>query len=89
MSNLVETSSASSDSDDNKLDELKLMNNSNPLVKLVMYGKIKKMILQFKDKQLTSLERNMMRGLFLRKLKDFQEEAFKKSKATLLERIMD
>ena len=41
MSNLVETSSASSDSDDNKLDELKLMNNPNPLVKLVMYGKIK------------------------------------------------
>ena len=88
MSNLVETSSASSDSDDNKLDELKLMQNSNPLIKLVMYGKIKKMILQFKDQNMTSLERNMMRGLFLRKLKDFQEETFKHSKKTLLERII-
>ncbi len=77
MTNLIETSSASSDSDDNQLDELKLMQNSNPLVKLVMYGKIKKMILQFKDQKLSSLERNMMRGLFLRKLKDFQEETMK------------
>ena len=89
MSNLVETSSASSDSDDNKLEELKLMQNSNPLVKLVMYGKIKKMILQFKDQNLTSLERNMMRGLFLRKLKDFQEDTIKNGKKTLLERILD
>ncbi len=45
MTNLIETSSASSDSDDNQVDELKLMQNSNPLVKLVMYGKIKKMIM--------------------------------------------
>ena len=88
MTNLIETSSASSDSDDNKLDELKLMEDSNPFVKLVMHGKIKKMILQFKDQKLTSFERNIVRGLFLRKLKDFQEETFKHSKSTLLERII-
>ena len=45
MTNLIETSSGSSDSDDNIYDELNLMENSNPLIKLVMYGKIKKMIL--------------------------------------------
>jgi hypothetical protein len=45
--NLIETSSSSSDSDDNMYDELKLVENNNPLVRLVTYGKIKKMINQF------------------------------------------
>jgi hypothetical protein len=63
MSNLIETSSASSDSDDNKLEELKLMEDSNPFVKLVMYGKIKKMILQrleiFRLKKIAQLWRKL------------------------------
>ena len=42
--NLIETSSSSSDSDDNNYDELGLMENENPLIKLVTFGKIKKMI---------------------------------------------
>jgi hypothetical protein len=71
MSNLIETSSGSSDSDDNMYDELNLMEDSNPLIKLVMFGKIKKMILQFEGKELAYHEKNMMRGLFIRKLKDF------------------
>ncbi len=42
--NLVETTSSSSDSDDNNYDELRLMEHENPLIKLVAFGKIKKMI---------------------------------------------
>lgn len=64
------------------------MENKNPLVRLVQYGKIKKMMNQFKGKQINTLERNMMRGLFLRKLKDFAEDTKKHSKITLLERLM-
>jgi hypothetical protein len=49
------------------------MENGNPLVRLVTYGKVKKMMKQFKNNDIDTLERNMMRGMFLRKLKDFAE----------------
>jgi hypothetical protein len=71
--NLVETSSSSSDSDNNTYDPVRLMENGNPLVRLVTYGKVKKMMKQFQDHDIDHLERNMMRGMFRRKLKDFAE----------------
>ncbi|TNV82719.1 hypothetical protein FGO68_gene2428 [Halteria grandinella] len=71
--NLVETSSSSSDSDDNLYDPVRLMENKNPLVRLVTYGKVKKMMKEFKGRDIDMLERNMMRGMFRRKLKDFAE----------------
>jgi hypothetical protein len=71
--NLVETSSSSSDSDTNAYDPVRLMENGNPLVRLVTYGKIKKMMKQFVGANLDNLERNIMRGMFRRKLKDFAE----------------
>ena len=45
--NLIETTTSSSDSDDNAYDPMRLMENKNPLVKLVTYGKVKKMMKQF------------------------------------------
>ena len=72
--NLVETSSSSSDSDDNSYDTLRLMENKNALIRLSMYGRLKKMIRGFTGRDLDPLERNMVRGLFIRKLKDFAEE---------------
>jgi hypothetical protein len=71
--NLVETSSSSSDSDNNAYDPVRLMENSNPLVRLVTYGKVKKMMKQFRSRDIDPLERNLMRGMFRRKLKDFAE----------------
>ena len=75
--NLIETTSSSSDSDDNTYDELAMMESKNPMVQLMTYGKIKKMMCQFKGKKVDNLERNMMRGLFQKHLKDFTEEAIK------------
>jgi len=50
------------------------MENSNPLVRLVAYGKVKKMMKQFQgQKTVDNLERNLMRGMFRRNLKDFAE----------------
>ena len=49
------------------------MENDNPLVRLVTYGKVKKMMKQFRDRDIDNMERNMMRGMFRRKLKDFAE----------------
>ena len=71
---MIETASESSDSDDNNLDTMNLMENKNPLIRLVIYGKLKKMMNAFEGKKLKMIERNLMRGVFQRKLKDFQEE---------------
>ena len=72
--NLVETSSSSSDSDDNRFDTVRLMENPNPMIKMVMYGKLKKMMQGFRDHKIKPLERNMMRGMFIRKIKDYNED---------------
>ncbi len=45
--NLIETSSDSSDSDDSDKDILASMESENPYVRLVTFGKIKKMITSF------------------------------------------
>jgi len=47
------------------------MENHNPLIRLVIYGKLKKMMKAFEGKKLKEIERNLMRGVFQRKLKDF------------------
>ena len=68
---MIETSSESSDSDDNHLDTFKLMESENPLIRLVTYSKLKKMMSSFQDKKLKTIESNLIRGVFKRKLKDF------------------
>lgn len=85
--NLIETTSSSSDSDNGAYDEMRMMENKNPLIRLVAYSKIKKMLRQFEGAQVNELERNMMRGLFMRNIKDFAEETKKNSKKTLFERL--
>ena len=71
---MIETSSSSSDSDDNKMETLALMENKNPLIRLVMYSKVKKLLSQFKGNQLQPIEKNLVRGVFKRRLKDFNED---------------
>lgn len=61
---MLETGSESSDSDDNNLDTMNLMENKNPLIRLVIYGKLKKMMKSFESKKLKMIERNLMRGVF-------------------------
>jgi hypothetical protein len=50
------------------------MESQNPLVRLVVYSKLKKMMMGFVGRKVKPLERNMMRGLFIRNLKDFAED---------------
>ena len=72
--NLISTSSSSSDSDHGHFDTLQLMGSKNPYIRLMMYGKIKKMISSFKEQEMNVESKNLVRGLFVRKLKDFDEE---------------
>lgn len=51
----METSSSSSDSDNNAYDVVRLMENKNPLVRLVTYGKIKKMMKHFVNSNIDPL----------------------------------
>lgn len=50
------------------------MENKNPLIRLSIYGKIKRMISSFKGQTLTNTEKNLLRGIYRRKLKDFKED---------------
>ena len=71
--NLIETSSSSSDSDDEIYEPMRMMESTEPTVRFVAFGKVKRMMKEFKGKEIDNLERNMMRALFKRKLKDFNE----------------
>ncbi len=44
-------------------------------------------MMQFKNSKIDQLEKNMMRGMYLRKLKDFAEQ-MKNKKITLFERFI-
>lgn len=87
--NVIETSSSSSDSFDTNYDLIRLMQHKNPLIKLITYGKVKKMMKQFENQDLDVVERNLMRGMFKRKHKDFTEHMQSKGLLTLSERIFD
>jgi hypothetical protein len=70
----VETSSSSSDSDDNLYDPVRMMDRQDGLVRLIIYGKLKKMMQGFVGKDIDITERNMMRAMYKRKLKDFGDQ---------------
>ncbi|CDW79542.1 UNKNOWN [Stylonychia lemnae] len=89
--NLIETSSSSEDSDNNKnYYTSKLMESKNPMIRLVIFGKLKKMVQSYKNQKLKELDKRLLRGLFIRKLKDFDEDLQDKLKnKTLLMRLSE
>ena len=89
--NLIATSSSSDEaSDDGKFEVLNLFSNKNAFVRLSMFGKIKKMIKSFEGKKLLDLDKNLMKGVFQRKLQDFDEDQYENLKfKSLLERLKD
>jgi len=72
---LVETSTSSQDSDlPSKFDTIRLMDSTNPLVRLSIFGRLKKIINSYKVLgELGDTDRRLLRGLYLKKLKDFDE----------------
>lgn len=50
------------------------MESKNPLVKLVTFGKIKRMITSYTGHKLKTIDQRLLRGLFMKKLKDFDED---------------
>ena len=56
------------------MDTLKLMNHDNPYIRLIIFGKIKKMMMSYVDSKLKKLDRNLLRGIYLKHNKDFEED---------------
>ena len=80
--NLIETDSSSADSDDNKrLDTIRLMDNKNPLIRLAVYGRLKRILKTYQDLDLNNLEltdKRLIKGIFVKSLQDFDEDHAKK-----------
>ena len=73
--NIIESSSSSGDSDTNNMfDMVNLMESRNPMVRLVVFGKIKKIISSLKGHRVTETDRKVIRGLFVKQIKDFDED---------------
>ena len=87
--NLIESSSSSGDSDSNNLlDQMRLMEDKNPMMRLVIFGKMKKMMNKYNNK-ITDLDKRLLRGLFEKKTRDFDDELREKtSSQTLLSRLV-
>ncbi len=69
--NLIETSSSSEDSG---LEALELMESKNPQTRLGVFAKLKRMVNSYKGHKLKNIDRRLLRGMFLRRLKDFDED---------------
>lgn len=44
------------------------------MIRLVFFGKMKKMITSYQDDKIKKIDRRLFRGLFMRNLKDFDED---------------
>jgi hypothetical protein len=87
--NIIESSSSSGDSDSiNKFDIMNMMEGKNAAVRLSAYGKIKKIINSYKDIELNDIDRKALRGLFVKNLKEFDEDHRERmSKVPLFDRL--
>jgi hypothetical protein len=56
------------------------MENPHPVMRLASFAKLKKMMNTFKGKKLDTADRRLLRGLFVNKMKDFDEEERKQRK---------
>ena len=87
--NMIETSSESEDSDDQtRLNMIKLMDNKNPLIRLSVFGRMKRMLNTYKKQKLDITDRRLVRGLYMRNLKDFDEHLKIQSRVSLLDRLL-
>ena len=67
---------------------MNMMESKNPTVRLSVYGKIKKVMSSYKELELTEIDRKALRGLFVKNLKEFDEEHRERmSKLPLLDRL--
>eukprot|EP00350_Pseudokeronopsis_sp_OXSARD2_P013434 CAMPEP_0170549354 /NCGR_PEP_ID=MMETSP0211-20121228/7509_1 /TAXON_ID=311385 /ORGANISM="Pseudokeronopsis sp., Strain OXSARD2" /LENGTH=69 /DNA_ID=CAMNT_0010855311 /DNA_START=277 /DNA_END=486 /DNA_ORIENTATION=- len=58
------------------------------MIRLMIYGKIKRMIMWYLGRDISKKDRNLLRGLFKKKIKDFDENfRDKQENKTLMSRL--
>jgi hypothetical protein len=68
---------------------MNMMESKNPAIRLPVYRKIKRLMNSYKDLELTEIDRRVLRGLFVRNLKEFDEDHRERmSKLPLLDRLL-
>ena len=50
------------------------MENQNPIIRFMIFGKLKRMINSYQGQNLDQIDKRLLRGLFMKNLKDFDEE---------------
>jgi hypothetical protein len=50
------------------------MESRNPTIRLVVFGKIKKIISSLQEQKINDTDRKVIRGLFVKHIKDFDED---------------
>jgi len=67
---------------------MNMMESKNPMLRLIVFGKIKKIVKSYNDISLNETDRRVIRGLFVKNLKDFDEDQREKmSKVPLIDRL--
>lgn len=51
-----------------------MMESKNPVVRLAIFGRLKRMVNSYRQSKLKTLDRRLLRGIFIRNLKDFDED---------------
>lgn len=64
---MVDSTSSSSDSDHHTYDTVKLLNSKRGLVRLAQIIKITRILKQFADKELDDHDKNLIKGIFVKK----------------------
>ncbi len=59
---------------ESKNDTIHLMDKKNPLIQLGLYGKLKRVVSTYLDHPLDKIDMRIFRGLYQKKLKDFDED---------------
>jgi len=50
------------------------MESKHPMIRLIIYGKLKRMMNSYLKEKIRTVDKNLLRGVFLRKIKDFDED---------------
>lgn len=86
--NTLESESSSTDSDYNQHDTMNLLENKSQIIRLMMIVRLRKMIYTYKDSNLEKIDKQLIKGLFYRHIKDFDElEKEKFANRSLLQRL--
>jgi hypothetical protein len=92
--NVIETDTNTEDSDcdrraaASKPEVMKMMGSRNPMVRMVVFGRMKKMVKNYQLGELPHLDKRLIRGLYDKRLKDRYEISNDLKGKSLLDRIV-